>query len=38
MRGPSTIPGHTAFTLMLCFPSSRATVRVMPRTAHFEAL
>ena len=38
MRGPSTMPGHTALTLMSCFPSSSATVRVMPRTAHFDAL
>jgi len=37
-RRVRTQPGQTALTLILCLPSSRATVRVIPRTAHFEAL
>ena len=36
-RGPSTMPGATVLTLMLCGPSSRAKLLVMPRSPHFEA-
>ncbi len=33
----ATKPGATAFTRILCFPSSRAQVRVMPMTPAFVA-
>src|SRR5205814_5521720 len=36
IRGPSTIPGCSALTLTLCGPTSSATVRVRPRSAHFD--
>ena len=36
MRSPATIPGATQLTLMPWGPTSRATVRVKPRTAHFD--
>jgi len=37
MRSPPTMPGATQFTLMPWGPTSSATVRVKPRTAHFDA-
>src|SRR5262249_40214490 len=36
MRSPATMPGATQLTLIPCGPTSSATVRVKPRTAHFE--
>ncbi len=36
-RGPSTMPGATQLTLMLCGPTSSAKLLVMPRRPHFEA-
>src|SRR5262249_51376012 len=36
IRSPATMPGWSAFTLILDGPTSSATVRVSPRSAHFD--
>ena len=36
MRSPCMTFGQTQLTVMSCGPSSSASVRVSPRTAHFD--